>query len=154
MGIEIDYRLVGTGWSTCIVRADQGHVEVTASYLSNALGDLATAAVMLLEGTTQVRFSFDEEPGEYRWILEVTRDRVRVRILEFKELWGGEPDDAGQVRLDAACSIEEFAQAVRHTLRDVLSTHGREGYRAQWVEHDFPQSELDTLEAKLNAPTA
>ena len=154
MGIEIDYDLVATGWSTCVVRTDQGHADITASYLSNALGDLAAAAVMLLEGATEARFSFDEEPGEYRWLLEVTSSGLRVRILEFEELWGDQPDDAGRVRLDALCSVDEFAGAVQRALKAVDAKYGVEGYRKKWVEHDFPKAELDTLEAKLNARTA
>lgn len=35
--------------------------------------------------------------------------------------------------------------AILAMAQDVLDTHGLEGYHAQWIEHEFPEAELDLL---------
>jgi hypothetical protein len=59
------------------------------SYLSDALDDMAEAALCLLRGGREASFGFEDEPGEHRWIVplhdggqagryEVTLPRVKV----------------------------------------------------------------------------
>ena len=43
MGVEFSYELTGAGWAECTLRIGEQCVTVTASYLSDALGDLAAA---------------------------------------------------------------------------------------------------------------
>lgn len=60
--------------------------EVSASYLSDAFGDLASAVEDCVRGIDESRAVFMEEPGEYRWCLSnVGTHNVRVRILEFSD---------------------------------------------------------------------
>jgi len=42
-GVEFRYQLAGTGWSECRLSIGDTRCEITASYLSDALGDLAAA---------------------------------------------------------------------------------------------------------------
>lgn len=145
MTLSIDYRLVGTGWSRCSIALDGKRIEITGSYLSDCLGGLADAALLLLKGESE-RCSFDEEPGEYRLIFELTDGRVRLRILEFEELWGNASDDEGKVLMDAMCSLSTFVFAVRDALQRVVNEHGVDGYKARWVEHEFPAAQLRALQ--------
>jgi hypothetical protein len=50
MGFDLSYNLVGTGWAKCAVHVDGSPVTVTASYLSHALDDLASAVAAALRG--------------------------------------------------------------------------------------------------------
>jgi hypothetical protein len=43
---------------------------ITASYLMDALGLLLEDVGSMLEGVDEARCSWEEEPGEYRWIFE------------------------------------------------------------------------------------
>lgn len=70
MSVELTYELTGTGWADCRIRIDDVVATVTASYLSDALGDRASGIAALLREHPEARVSFWEEPGEYRWILE------------------------------------------------------------------------------------
>lgn len=89
MGVQLSYDLVGAGWAKCTISVDDATATVTASYLSNALDDLASAISATLRGHPHATASFTEEPGEYRWIFEpLPEGKVTVRILEFKEMWG------------------------------------------------------------------
>jgi hypothetical protein len=76
-------------------------------------------------------------------------ERVRVRILEFPELWGNRPDEEGAVVLDADCRLRTFAGALLSELQRLLALHGAAGYKDKWAEHDFPSHRLEQLEALL-----
>jgi hypothetical protein len=90
--LSIAYRLAGAGWADCTLESDGTSAKVSASYLSNALGNLVLSAVAVASGFRITEFGFDEEPGEYRWVIEaVDNSVIRLRILEFKELWGMSP---------------------------------------------------------------
>src|SRR5262245_32400870 len=90
--VSMDYRLTGSGWSACTLEMYGQKCVTTASYLSDALRELVEGANHMLSGGHEARFRFDEEPGEYRWILRSVQDGgVSVRILEFPELWAEKP---------------------------------------------------------------
>jgi len=134
----IDYRLVGTGWSECRVASDASEVSVSASYLGDALGGLASATLKLLNGSARACCSFDEEPGEYRWVFEAASGMLSVRILEFQRLWSNAPDSEGTEIFRWSGAVLEFSAAVFVALSRVLSEEGVVGYKAKWAEHDFP----------------
>jgi hypothetical protein len=150
MTLSINYQLVGTGWSTCSIDLNGKAIGITGSYLSDCLGELGDAAVQLLQGATSARCSFDEEPGEYRWIIDRTGLQVRLRVLEFSELWGNQPDHDGEVLLDGPCTLVEFLGAVRDALQRVVDEHGVEGYKEQWVEHELLVAQLRVLRGAAN----
>ncbi len=139
--LKLQYRLTGSGWAECDIVADGTLLKVTASYLSDALGQLATAALILRLGAAAARVSFDEEPGEYRWGFDWHRAKsLRMRIWWFDEMWSHRPDDDGKVVLDLIVEDAVFYNAILNTLDDVLKTHGVEGYKEAWVEYPFPKA--------------
>ncbi len=153
MGIEISYNLVGSGWAECTLRVGDAHVTVTASYLSDALDDLASAVAAVLRGHPRPTASFTEEPGEYRWVFEpLPAGQVRVRILEFKEMWGNRPDEEGTQIFQADCRVRTLAGALVSELQRLERTHGIAGYREKWVQHDFPMNRLTELQELLQKP--
>lgn len=143
--IEINYRLTGAGWSECHVTIGTHHANLSASYLSDALGELAHSIVDLKNGAVESMTQFEEEPGEYRWLFYRNDDRLRVLILSFYDLWANEPDENGKVILDAQCSFTAFTSALVVALKRVLDEHGVEGYKAKWIEHEFPMDSYNEL---------
>ena len=105
MPVTIEYRLDGTGWSECTLTSGADKCEFTASYLSDALRNLVLAGTAVASGFTRVSFGFDEEPGEYRWVITSPRlNEIELEILSFDELWGGKPDaEARAFSKPAAC---------------------------------------------------
>jgi hypothetical protein len=89
---EFEYRLIGSGWSEARVADTERHATVTASYLSDALKNLVEAVALVVEGAPEARCSWDEEPGEYRWIFTRVGNAVDLRVLSFREMWSDEPD--------------------------------------------------------------
>jgi hypothetical protein len=149
--LTIDYRLTGSGWAECTVRADDRDCKLSASYLSVALGKLVLAAAAVLAGAHSVSIGFDEEPGEYRWsVIRTDAGTVRVSILSFQDLWGNLPDADGTPLLSVSCDPLDFAKSVWEAAEAVLKKHGLVGYKERWG-HDFPSQELDLLRSYIAA---
>lgn len=152
MSLSIEYRLLKSGWAECTVRVGGKSQELTASYLSDALGNLVLAALAMLTGMHSVATSFDEEPGEYRWVLErVNGGDISLRVLEFGELWGNRPNSEGKLLIQTTCHPLVFGEAVHQAATSVLATHGEAGYKERWQEHEFPFTQLELLASHIAA---
>lgn len=148
--LKITYELVGTGWSTCLVEAGEQRAQLSASYLSDALGNLVLFACAVGSGFHSASFGFDEEPGEYRWVAEtIDANLLQVRILEFSELWGRKPNSEGKVLLGFNITPRLLADAVFATASEVLQKYGSKGYAEKWAEHPFPERELAMLKTAI-----
>jgi hypothetical protein len=76
--------------------------------------------------------------------------KVAVRIFEFREIWGGRPDEEGEVIFHAQCRLRTLAGALLSELQKLERTYGLDGYRQKWVEHDFPIGRLGELRELLD----
>ena len=152
MSVSVTYNLMGAGWSECFVQIGEQSAHMSASYLDDALGDLLRAVVGLMNGVEDTTASFAEEPGEYRWrFRQIAQDKVSVRILEFDELWGNQPDEEGKILLNAECRLRTFAGAVLSASQRVLEKHGLQGYKEEWDAHDFPLDLQQQLKRLLDS---
>jgi hypothetical protein len=146
MSLLIEYHLLGSGWAECKVQFGEASCEVTASYLSDALGSLVLAAVAVLAGAHSISFGFDEEPGEYRWsIVRSDNNKVELCLLEFEQLWGNRPNSEGKLLMQVSVRPLEFGEAVAGAASRVLTQYGVAAYKEKWVEHEFPSRELELL---------
>ncbi len=143
--IEINYCLEDAGWSTCDVTIGAHQAKLSASYLFDALGDLTRSVVDLKNGAVESMAQFAEEPGEYRWLFYRNDDQLRVLILSFYDMEANEPDEKGQIILDAQCSFAAFTSALVRALEHILDEHGVEGYQAKWGEDEFPMDSYNKL---------
>jgi hypothetical protein len=147
---SLTYDLVGTGWSTCVVEAGDVKLELSASYLSDALGNLVLFAYAAASGFHSLSFGFDEEPGEYRWIAQaIDANLIKVRILEFQDLWGHKSNAEGRVLLDIDMPPLVLAEAVAKAADAVLEKYGLPGYAEKWAEHQFPEQQLSLLKSSI-----
>lgn len=153
MDVIVDYRLTGSGWSSCAVELYGQSCVITASYLSDALRDLVSATNHVLGGGQEARFRFEEEPGEYRWILSPTRDGgLLVKILEFPQARGRRPDSDGETVIEATCPAKLFGEAVLLSLNRILDEYGLHGYREKWANADFSLEDYRLLCSMLGSP--
>jgi hypothetical protein len=117
------------------------------------LGTLVLAALGLVSGFTAVTFAFDEEPGEYRWVMRSTgRNTIELRLLAFDERRGNQSDTEGRLLLATRCRPVVFARAVRTAAEAVLAKHGEAGYEEKWAQHPFPTRQLYLLGQALELP--
>jgi hypothetical protein len=91
--VEFSYKLTGTGWGEARIADEEAHVVLPTSYLSGVLGDLLQALGILLEGSPTAECSWEEEPGEYRWVFNSSDDDVALRILAFRNSWPRRPEE-------------------------------------------------------------
>lgn len=151
MAVTVTYNLTGAGWSECLIGIGDQQAHVTASYLSDAFGDLLHAVVGLLRGAPDTTASFAEEPGEYRWRFHrIGPSQVSVRILWFNDFMRGLPDERGKVVLDGRCRLRTFAGATLAAAQRVLREHGMAGYAQQWQNHPFPLHLMTELKRLLD----
>ena len=138
------------GWAQCTVSDKASSCTITASYLSDALRNLLIAANAVLSGFREVTFRFDEEPGEYRWVIESPRlNEIELRILSFPQLWGDNPDAEGKELFRTRCLPEQFSEAVHEAAAALLAKLGEEQYAAQWCEYPFPKLQFQELEGLI-----
>lgn len=151
MGVTIDYKLTGRGWAECRIEIGDQTATVSASYLSDALGDLVFAAARLAEGSSGETVSFAEEPGEFRWRFSLRApDRLLVRIKFFRDTFSKLSDGKGKTVFEAECRLRTFCGAVLSASQNIMKTYGAEGYRAEWVNNDFPIRQQERLKAALD----
>ncbi len=143
---KLNYKLTSLGWSTCEIELGTQRVAITASYLSDALGQLTTATTLLRQGAHMSSASFDEEPGEYRWVFDCHKPPddeeggIRVRIYEFDELWSHKPTSEGTKILDGVVQTKAFYRSMLNMIEEVFAEYGEEGYKEKWDgdDHGFP----------------
>jgi len=148
---EFDYKLVGSGWSEARIGDENAHADLSASYLSDALGNLLEAVAVVAEGVEEARCSFNEEPGEYRWILRRVGDDVVLTVLAFDELRGNEPDSRGSVVFTTRQPVLRVARKMLSEAQRLLDDLGPELYAKQWGQHPFPQAQLERLRRAIRA---
>jgi hypothetical protein len=83
----------GHGVGEARIADEEAHVVLPTSYLSDVLGDLLQALGILLEGSPTAECSWEEEPGEYRWVFNSSDDDVALRILAFRNSWPRRPEE-------------------------------------------------------------
>jgi hypothetical protein len=150
MQLALDYRLTGTGWAECTVSFGELSYVGSASYLTDALGNLVRAAVAVLSGFSALSFSFQLEPGEVRWVLASPRlNELDLSIFEFPDIYAALPESNGKEVLRARLVPETFAVAVYEAACRVLSVEGESGYFKKWVEHPFPSHQVEELRGLL-----
>ena len=153
MTLSITYSLTGAGWSRCSLTFADQTCNISASYLSDALGNLILSALGMMQGYGSMAFGFDEEPGEYRWVIRrIDGNTMNLRILEFPQLWGNEPDSAGEELMNIELPIEDYAKAVEQVADSLFTEHGESDYLNKWVEHAFPTDLLALLKQSFPKP--
>jgi len=148
---SFSYQLETVGWSMAVVSDGKRTVALTASYLSDALGDLTRAVIALLQGAEQATLTWHEEPGVAEWRFERQGDDVDVRITLF-DIWSSSPvvrarlvEPAFQMRYP----LGRLAGEVLDELWQVQETVGVDGYQERWKMHAFPLREYTQLRELL-----
>ena len=122
------------GWASVVVSYGNHSFETNGvSNLTDALGDMIRAAVDLLRRADSCRFSFDGEPMETRWVLDRDAvDEVRLRILQFPDIYRSSASDPGVERFSAVMAADSFARAVPREADRIHFELGEADYEKRW----------------------
>jgi hypothetical protein len=143
--MRVEFSLFGIGWLAATLTDETASATVTASDLSDAPGDLLLAVWTLLDGDAQARCSWQEEPGEYRWLFARQGDLANLRILSFNDAHPREPDQAGRMVFDTTQPVLSMAEAFADAASKLLDEYGIEGYKAKWMGGEFPEETLTSI---------
>ena len=131
--MHIEYTLDGYGWATCTVSDGEKLIKITASYLSDPVQNLLRAMIQLMNGDKESHASFDEEPGEYRWIFNrLNGDNILIAIREFDDLWSNEPDEKGKKIFETISPLKDLVYAIYSMAEKILKDTGEEKYKELW----------------------
>jgi len=148
MPLFFEFKLGEHGWADAVFGDDTGRANLTASYLSDALGDLVRAVHSALIGTDS-ECSWDAEPEEYRWCFSRIGDTTTVAVLGFEDASAELPRQYGNVLFKATVPAIEIARVIEQGARSVLDEFGMDGYERRWERHPFPLRDLDQLRAAI-----
>jgi hypothetical protein len=145
--VRFDYVLDGAGWATATAVVGGRDVAMTVSYLHDSLGQLADAILELEAGREEAAVVFMSEPGEHHLVFRRAGDNVGVEARWFKDWasWGMYPPDRYEVVAAGTSPFAVVREQVVAALGRVLAEHGVEGYKAKWVEHEFPVAAHERL---------
>jgi len=136
--------LIATGWSKCVLEINNQRIELHASYLSDALGDLSLAIYNIISGEDYAKAIFTKEPGEYRWVLQRINDRIiNLKIIKYHDYCLNLPDEDGILVFEARINLLEFVNAFLEGVEKTIDKYGIKGYKEIWDLYDFP---LETIE--------
>ncbi len=153
--VTLKWNLTGRGWATCSLRLGDDVVDVSTSFLGDALDSLLKSATDLGLGSSSTFAHLAQEPGCTRMFLSGARfegvDRVYLQIVRFGGHRGDDNSwEEGRVLWQGIVSLDEFVSSVRLAAQAVLDTHGEEGYRRQWGK-PFPRGTFDALNQVLES---
>lgn len=154
--ISFEFVLEEAGWAHLLVNVSGDAYRIDRiSYLTDALGDLLLAGLMLSFGRSH-HIMFDHEgwhtdvtfQGE--WIERVVPAddvhadfRCRVEAVEHDR-------DERKILFSALCeSHDQMARALCRAGEKVWSELGAEEYGRRWISSGFPIRELDALKSAL-----
>lgn len=122
--VQFSFRLTGSGWARARLAHGSEEVELPASYLSDAIGEVLLAVAEVQDGGHSAVASWELEPGEYRWLFSRTNAEVSLQVLAFRDSHPRLPDAEGSVIFAATCPVDEMARAFAEGARTVLSLEG------------------------------
>jgi hypothetical protein len=143
-----EFTLTGHGWADARISDGETSADLTASYVADALRDLLYAVWRSGEGDPEVRCSWQEEPGEYRWILHRDGRLVKLTILWVDRQVPHRPDSAGRLVFDTSQPWDTLASAIVKGATRTLAVHGDEGYGDSW-QLPFPRDIYQLLKNQL-----
>jgi hypothetical protein len=147
--MRFEFRLTGHGSATAEIGDEASHVTIVASAISDPLGDLLHALWRLMEGEPETQCSWEDEPGEYRWIMTRLEGVMELRVLEFDQSHPRLPDESGRLVLRTRQSLPAFARAIALGASRTLELNGDAGYRERWFGRPFPSRTLALIQAAL-----
>ncbi len=146
--MRFEFSLSGSGGADAEVADEVSRASIPASYISNALGDLLYAVWRITQGESTSRCSWDDEPGEWRWIMTRDDREVSLRILWFDGRRPPRADEHGELIYQTQQDVRVFARAFALGASRTLAENGEEGFRDRWGT-PFPTRKLEVLQAAL-----
>lgn len=155
MTVAMTFDLGKHGWGSCKIEVGHEAFEMTSiSYVTDALGDLLRATLVVVAGGGSADCIFEREPAGWRltlareWSALDNIHRFRVRVAECDNTYAENAEGDWAELFSALCDVEAFAMSVEQAASKVLLDHGVDGYFDEWSQ-PFPIKALESLRTAL-----
>lgn len=148
--VNFSCELIGRGWMKAELTNEEDVTNLTASRLSDGIRDFVTAIFLLLEGNVTSQCSWQEEPGQYRWIFQINNSIVKVRVLWFEQAFSRLDNIKGQEVFLGEESLMHFGRMVARSIQKLIDYHGEKEYYEKWG-YEFPRKEFERLKKSLKS---
>lgn len=145
--ISIDYKLEDAGWAVANIGNGDLVQTMTVSYLHDTLKQLGESAIFIKEAKAK-RVIFMDEPGEHHLLISnVTGNEIAYELRWYDDWtdWNAIEDENYELVLTGKTTIVNYVNEVRNVLKSIWDEFGLETYKKKWVNHEFPQKELEKL---------
>lgn len=152
MAFSLRFSLTTPGRAVIALEADDLRVAMQATDETDALGDLARAVIVLLEGADHASLVLEDAPGVHEWSFTREDDLVHLRVHSWADRRSGHADLVlSQERSAAlACPIAALARELVLVLDVLWVGHGPDGWRRLSPKHPFPVPERRRLQQLLS----
>ena len=141
--LALSYKIEAHRWA--VVQITDGERSLTLGpslIFSDPLADLVSITIPFLkhlrdEYPLKLMCAREDEPGEYRWVLDKKGADVGIRILRFEQTYSHLTDQQGQEVFTSSAPIIKFANQVAVQLRDLVQSLGMSGYETA-MRRPFP----------------
>ena len=94
---------------------------ISAADRVSAVRTLLGAVDALAAGSQELRVSWPEPPGEFRWLLRRAGTSVLARVIHLGEGRAGADDDAGHTVWEGAVPLSDLLEACTRAAADLAS---------------------------------
>jgi hypothetical protein len=153
--VQFDFNLAldAPGWADPVIESDGARLQMTASYLTDALGDLMGALLQLVNGSSSAQCCWAKDPGNWDWVFvrpNETEVEVSIGFRDERSSGSWLPDGTDEPRFHTRVTLVELVRAVVDGARRCFDSFGAEGFARQWIEHPFPALQVDALRRWLD----
>ncbi len=143
--MDIVMTLEPHGWLDITIQPNQGEqIEISVSFLSDAVEDITRQIVALHKGATEVTITMQTEPGEYRFLIK-KRSQVIVQFMvyEMSDNFSPEAVTEGCLLMSEELTLVKLTKLFYRELSKMKEL-GLEEYHKRW-SFDFPLNAYERI---------
>ncbi|MGQ8871209.1 hypothetical protein [Paenibacillus sp. TSA_86.1] len=136
--MDIKMKLEPHGWLDIEIESDQEErIEIPVSWLSDALGDMASRLVALHKGAEEVVMVMQTEPGEFRFRIKKTAQaRVRFMVYKMHDNFSSQMVTEGALLMSEELTLVKLTKLFYREFSKIREL-GLEEYKTRW-SYEFP----------------
>lgn len=143
MGIRM--KLEPHGWLDIEIESQlQEIIEISVSWLSDALGDMASQLIALHRGAEEVVMVMQTEPGEYRFkIKKIAQARVQFMVYKMHDNFSSQVVTEGALLLSEDLTLVKLTKLFYREFSKMRDL-GLEEYKTRW-SYEFPMDAYERI---------
>lgn len=135
--LKIEFNLEDHGWlDICILEQDK-RLTISASYLSDSIKEMIDSLCIFIEGSYEVIFRFQTEPGEYRFRLKNDGEVSLFEIYEFNTTFSREELQNGKCIVSTRIETDKLINKFYSEIFKLKEIEANE-FKNKWG-YDFPK---------------